>query len=123
MNENLLYTKSHEWVQFDGDKARIGLTNHAQEELGDIVFINLCNVGEHVSVHDVIGNVESIKAVSDIYAPMSGVVSDINQNVVDEPELINSAPYDSWLIELNNIEDKESLLTATEYEKFVQEGE
>ena len=120
--KNLLYSKSHEWIKFiDEGTAYIGLTDYAQNALGDVVFINLCDTGEQLEIETVIGDVESIKAVSDIYSPVDGVVDEINEEAVENSALINSVPYDAWLIKVNGITDKSSLISAEEYEKLISE--
>jgi glycine cleavage system H protein len=121
--ENLNYAKTHEWVNFINDTtARIGISDFAQQELGDLVFINLPEEGDTVTAGDAFGDVESVKAVSDILSPVSGIVSAVNQDVLDHPETINESPYDSWFIEVKDITDKSGLMTAPEYEKFCEEG-
>ena len=120
--ENLFFSKTHEWVKFEenGD-ATIGITDHAQESLGDIVFLNLPMIDEKIEVEGLLGNIESIKAVSDIFSPISGTVKNVNQNAIDEPELINSKPYETWLIELTNVKDRGNLMSYEEYKKFIEE--
>ena len=98
IREGLLYAKSHEWVKEEGDVVTIGLTDYAQSELGDLVFVNLPEEGDSVSVGEAFGDVESVKAVSDVYSPVSGVVCEINEELLDAPESINGAPYDAWFI-------------------------
>ena len=116
---NLLYAKSHEWVQDMGDGSfRIGLTDYAQKELGDLVFVNLPQEGDEVEVGSAFGDVESVKAVSDVYSPVSGVVC-----AIDHPENINQDAYAAWMIQVNEVSDKEELLSAEEYEKFLSEEE
>ncbi len=122
--EDLFFSKTHEWVRFEeGGTAFIGLTDHAQDALGDVAFINLCDEGESVSVGDVIGDIESIKAVTDVYTPVSGTVVSVNDELLDAPEKINSDPYGSWLIELDGIVSNDELLDAESYEKFLAEEE
>ncbi len=117
--KELKYTKSHEWVQeIGGGKVRIGLTDYAQNELGDIVFVNLPQEGDSVTTGDVFGDVESVKAVSDVYSPAGGTVCAVNSTLLDAPEDINSEPYSAWLIEIENAEDFEELLTSEQYEEF-----
>ena len=117
--ENLYYAKTHEWVSFINETtARIGISDFAQHELGDIVFINLPEVGDNVTAGDAFGDVESVKAVSDIISPATGVVSAVNQEIIDNPEKINESPYDSWLIEIEGIDGKSELLTAAGYEEY-----
>ena len=121
---NLLYAKSHEWVQDMGDGSfRIGLTDYAQKELGDLVFVNLPQEGDEVEVGFAFGDVESVKAVSDVYSPVSGVVCAINEELLDHPENINQDAYAAWMIQVNEVSDKEELLSAEEYEKFLSEEE
>ena len=121
---NLLYAKSHEWVQDMGDGSfRIGLTDYAQKELGDLVFVNLPPEGDEVEVGSAFGDVESVKAVSDVYSPVSGVVCAINEELLDHPENINQDAYAAWMIQVNEVSDKEELLSAEEYEKFLSEEE
>ena len=119
--ENLNYAKTHEWVDFTGDTtARIGISDFAQQELGDLVFINLPEVGDTVTAGDAFGDVESVKAVSDILSPVTGVISAVNQDVLDHPESINETPYDSWFIEVTDIAGKSELMTASEYGDFCE---
>ena len=121
---DLLYTKSHEWVKkLDDGTVKVGLTDYAQHELGDLVFINLPQEGDEVSVGETFGDVESVKAVSDVYSPVSGTVTAINEELLDHPEKINEAPYEAWLIEVNEITEREELLDAAGYETFVTEEE
>ena len=121
---NLLYAKSHEWVQDMGDGSfRIGLTDYAQKELGDLVCVNLPQEGDEVEVGSAFGDVESVKAVSDVYSPVSGVVCAINEELLDHPENINQDAYAAWMIQVNEVSDKEELLSAEEYEKFLSEEE
>lgn len=119
---NLLYAKSHEWVQDMGDGTfRIGLTDYAQNELGDLVFVNLLQEADEVEVEAAFGDVESVKAVSDVYSPLSGVVCAINEELLDHPELINQDAYEAWMIQVKDVSAKEELLSAEEYEKFLSE--
>ena len=120
---NLSYTKSHEWVQPTGEKSvRIGLTDYAQSELGDLVFVNLPAVGDELTLGETFADVESVKAVSDVYSPVSGVVSAINEKLLDDPALINSDCYDAWLVEAGEVSLPDELLGAEEYELLLQEG-
>ena len=115
--EHLLYTKSHEWVLFAGDgSAKVGLTDHAQDALGDLVFVNLPQVGDALTCGEALGDVESVKAVSNVYSPVSGTVKAVNEDLLDTPEAINSDPYGAWLVEVENITDQEELLDAAAYE-------
>ena len=117
--EGLLYEKSHEWEKEVGDVVTIGLTDYAQSELGDFVFVNLPEEGDSVSVGEAFGDVESVKAVSDVYSPVSGVVCEINEELLDAPEAINGAPYDAWFIKVKEVSEKEELLSPSEYEAVV----
>ncbi|MFC2661871.1 MAG: glycine cleavage system protein GcvH [Eubacterium sp.] len=119
--QDLKYSKSHEWVRIDGDTAYIGITDHAQESLGDLVFVNLPEVDDEITTGDPFGDVESVKAVSDLLAPVDGVVAEVNEELLDAPEKINEEPYDSWMIKITEIGDTDDLLDADEYERFVEE--
>ena len=120
--DNYKYSKSHEWVLFEEDgSARIGLTDYAQKELGDLVFVNLPQEGDEVEVGAAFGDVESVKAVSDVYSPVSGVVCAINEELLDHPEMINQDAYGAWMIQVNEVSDKEELLSAESYEAFLSE--
>ena len=118
--EGLLYSKSHEWVKEEGEEVLIGLTDYAQSELGDLVFVNLPEEGDEVTTGESFADVESVKAVSDVYSPVTGVVSAVNEELLDAPESINEAPYDAWFVRVKDISDREELLTAAEYEAFVE---
>ena len=122
--ENLLYSKSHEWVDFTDDTtAKVGLTDFAQDQLGSLVFVNLPEVDDEISAGDVLGDVESVKAVSDVYSPLSGTIAAVNEDLLDAPESINEDPYGAWLVEFRDITGKETLLSAAEYEAFcIEEG-
>lgn len=118
----LSYAKTHEWIEMlDETTAKIGLTDFAQDALGDIVFVNLPEVGDEVGAGDEVGDVESVKAVSDIYCPVAGIVKEVNEALLDEPGLINSDPYQAWLFVIEKISETEELLTAEEYEAFCKE--
>jgi glycine cleavage system H protein len=120
--EGLKYSKEHEWVLVEGTSATIGITEFAQEELGDIVFVELPEVGEKIVKDDPFGAVESVKAVSDIYAPVSGEVMETNEILPDNPETINDDPYgDGWMVrvELTDIDDLKDLMDAEEYAEYV----
>ena len=116
--ENLKYAKSHEWVLMEGDVAVIGITDFAQDALGDIVFANLPAEGDEVAAGEAFGDVESVKAVSDLNSPVSGTVCAVNEEIVDSPELLNQDPYGAWIIKVNGITDTEELLDAAAYEEF-----
>lgn len=117
---DLKYTKSHEWVSFLEDgSVKIGLTDFAQKELGDIVFINLPQEGDSVEAGATFADVESVKAVSDVYSPVTGTVSAVNEELLDAPEQLNKAPYEAWMITVGDVSDKEKLLSADEYQQFI----
>lgn len=120
LKEELKYSKSHEWVVLDGDSAVVGLTDYAQSELGDLVFVNLPEVGDIVEAGEVFGDVESVKAVSDVYSPVTGEVTEINEELLDSPELINDDAYEAWFIKVKDVSATEELLTAEEYKAFVE---
>ena len=120
LREELLYSKSHEWVKEEGEEMVIGLTDYAQSELGDLVFVNLPEEGDELTVGEAFGDVESVKAVSDVYAPVAGTVSEINEELLDAPEKINEAPYEAWLVRVKDVTEKEALLSAEEYQAFVE---
>ncbi len=120
---NLKYSNSHEWVDFAGGKAKIGLTDYAQNSLGELVFVNLPEEGDAVTAEESFGDVESVKAVSDVISPVSGTVVAVNEALLDDPAAINTAPYDSWLVEVGDIGDTAELMDAAAYEEFCkQEG-
>ena len=117
------YTKEHEWIKADGSKATIGITAYAQESLGDIVFVDLPKVGTEITAGKTFGTVESVKAVSDLYAPTSGTVTEVNGELATAPENVNKDAHSAWMIKvtLNNPGELNSLLSAADYEKFVAE--
>ena len=120
--ENLRYTKDHEWIRVDGDTGTVGITDHAQAELGDIVYVDLPKVGARLEQSASLGSVESVKAVSDIYSPVSGEVTEINPALADAPEKLNSDPYgDGWLVRIRLADPQEAskLMTAAEYQIYV----
>jgi glycine cleavage system H protein len=122
--DNFRYTKEHEWISVEGDVGAIGITDHAQHELGDIVYVDLPKVGSTVAKGGTIGSVESVKAVSDIYSPVSGDVIEINQMLADKPERLNEDPHgDAWLIKvrLSTPDEVKSLLSAEEYRSYIGE--
>lgn len=122
MSKEYLYTESHEWVQFlDDTTARIGISDYAQSELGDLVFVNLPEEGDKVEAGEPFAEVESVKAVSNVYSPVSGTVKAVNEALLDQPELINSDAMDAWLIEVENITDKVKLLAEDEYSRLISE--
>lgn len=122
--QELLYTKEHEWVRIDESIATIGITDHAQKELGDIVYVELPKSGEHLTANESFGTVESVKAVSEIYSPVTGEVTGVNPRIQSSPELLNADPHgDAWLIRVR-IEDRsevENLMTAEDYEAYIRQ--
>ena len=121
--EELQYTKSHEWVRTEGDTATIGITDHAQDELGDVVFVELPEVGTSFDAGDSFGTVESVKAVSDLYTPVGGEVVEVNETLNDQPEKINEDPYgEGWIVKLS-ASGEGDLLSASDYEQFLEEEE
>ena len=117
----LKYTKDHEWMVMDGDVAVIGISDFAQDALGDVVFINLPEVGDTVTAGESFGDVESVKAVSDVNSPVTGVIVAVNEELADSPENLNSDPYGSWIIKVEQITETEELLDAAAYEAFCAE--
>ena len=117
----LKYTKDHEWMVMEGDIAVIGISDFAQDALGDVVFINLPEVGDTVTAGESFGDVESVKAVSDVNSPVTGVVVAVNEDLADSPENLNSDPYGSWIIKVENITETEELMDAAAYEAFCAE--
>jgi len=117
------YTKEHEWIKADGKNASIGITSHAQESLGDIVFVDLPKPGAEITSGKTFGSVESVKAVSDLYAPVSGTVTEVNGELATAPEKINKDAHSAWMIKITVKDSAElnSLLSASDYEKFVAE--
>ena len=117
----LKYTKDHEWMMMEGDIAVIGISDFAQDALGDVVFINLPEFGDTVTAGEAFGDVESVKAVSDVNSPVTGVIVAVNEELADSPENLNSDPYGSWIIKVENISATEELLDAAAYEAFCAE--
>ena len=120
--KDLKYSNDHEWIRLDGDHASIGITDHAQDSLGEIVFVELPKVGDVLEKSSIFGAVESTKSVSDLYTPVAGTVTEVNASVENEPELINSSPYsEGWMIKISpsNVADIETLLTSEEYKNLI----
>lgn len=120
--ENLYYTKEHEWLRLDGERAVIGITDYAQDQLGDVVYVELPEVGSQVTQHETCGTIESVKTVSDLYAPVSGDIVAINDALDETPELINSDPYKAgWIaeIQMTDQEEVQTLLQADAYERHI----
>ena len=121
--ENLLYSKDHEWIKVEGDQGTIGITDHAQDSLGDVVYVELPRMGDKFSAHEAFGSVESVKAVSELFTPVSGEVLEVNESLQDEPEKVNTDPYgEAWMIRirLSNKGEIDSLLSAAEYEDYIK---
>ncbi|WP_088810314.1 MULTISPECIES: glycine cleavage system protein GcvH [Listeria] len=122
--KDLLYTEEHEWVKQDGDTYIIGITDFAQDQLGDIVFVELPEVGDKIEQGDSIGSIESVKTVSDFYAPVTGEVVEVNEGLEDEPELLNSDTYEKgWILKVKNVsaEQIDALLSSEDYEKVIED--
>lgn len=120
--ENLRYTKDHEWIKVEGDEALVGITDFAQRELGDIVYVEIETVGKELESGSVFGTVEAVKTVSDLYLPVSGTIVEANDNINSNPELVNSDPYgEGWMIKMkiSNLADIEDLMTAEAYQSLV----
>ena len=117
----LKYSKDHEWVKFEGDTAIIGISDFAQDALGDVVFINLPGEGDTTTAGEAFGDVESVKAVSDLVSPVSGTIVAVNEDLADTPETLNSDPYGAWIIKVEGVTAQEELLDAAAYEAFCAE--
>ena len=119
---DLLYTKDHEWIKIENGIATVGITDYAQGELGDIIFIELPDIGDSVQAKDSIGTIEAVKTVADIYSPMNGEISEVNVNLENKPDSINTDPYDSgWIIKLNNFTNNDdNYLTPDQYKSLIQ---
>ena len=117
----LKYSKDHEWVKFEGDTAIIGISDFAQDALGDVVFVNLPGEGDEVNAGETFGDVESVKAVSDLVSPVSGTIVAVNEELADAPETLNSDPYGAWIIKVEGVSAQEELLDAASYEAFCAE--
>lgn len=120
--ENLKYTSQHEWILVDGSSAKVGITDFAQSELGDVVFIEIPSVGKQVRQGESIGTIEAVKTVADLYSPVTGEVVRVNEKIKDSPEIVNKDPYgEGWMVQLRiaNMKELDSLLTADAYKKLV----
>jgi len=120
--EGLYYSKDHEWLRVEGETGTVGITDHAQHSLGDVVYVELPKAGETFAAHDTFGSVESVKAVSELFLPVAGEITEVNESLADEPEKVNSDPYgDGWMlrVKLSNRGEVDSLLSAAEYEDYV----
>jgi glycine cleavage system H protein len=119
------YSKDHEWVKVEGDACTLGITHYAQDELGEVVFVDLPEVGSSFDAHDEIGSIESVKAVAEVYSPVAGKVVEVNESLEEQPELVNEDPHgQGWLIKLEGFSeaDLEELMTAEQYEAFLADG-
>ncbi|MEH7096197.1 glycine cleavage system protein GcvH [Neobacillus vireti] len=122
--KELRYSEEHEWVKVEGEKVRVGITDFAQHELGDIVFVELPEVGADVSADEPFGSVESVKTVSELYAPVSGKVVEVNEDLGDNPEFVNESPYEkAWMIviEPSDVSEVDKLMSAEQYEEMIKE--
>lgn len=119
--EDLKYAKSHEWVKtLEDGTVLVGVSDYAQDALGDLVFVNLPEAGDEVTAGEAFADVESVKAVSDVYSPVTGTVEEVNEALLDAPESINESPYDAWLVKIGSVTDTEELMSAAEYEAYVK---
>ena len=116
--KDLKFSRDDEWVRYDGDAVYIGITDYAQSELGDLVFVNLPEVDDEVIAGEALGDVESVKAVADIISPVSGVVLEVNEELLDDAALINNDPYGAWFVKVGEVSDEVELLTADEYDAY-----
>ena len=116
--KELKYSRDDEWVRYDGDDVYVGITDYAQSELGDLVFVNLPEVGDEVIAGEPFGDVESVKAVADVFSPVSGVVLEVNEDLLDDAALINNDPYGSWFVKVGEVTDTVEFLTADEYDEY-----
>ncbi len=117
----LKYSKSHEWLKEEDGVSVIGISDFAQDALGDVVFVNLPEVGDDAAAGEAFGDVESVKAVSDLISPVSGTVCEVNEDLLDQPELLNEDPYGTWIIKVEHVTETEELLDAAAYEAFCAE--
>jgi len=121
--ENLRYSKDHEWISVDGDVAAIGITDYAQSSLGDVVYIDMPRVGDKFAAHEAFGSVESVKAVSEVFTPIGGEVTEVNEGLNETPEKVNSDPYgDAWFIKIkmDNAGEADGMLSSAEYEEYLE---
>jgi len=121
--DDLLYTETHEWIRREGENVRVGITDHAQSELTDVVYVELPQVGSQLEMGDDLGSIESVKAVSELFAPVGGEVIEVNEALADKPELVNTDPWgDGWMIKIRlaDATEADELMDAEEYEEFVQ---
>lgn len=120
--ENLKYTKDHEWVLINGNEATVGISDHAQKELGEVVYVELPEVDDTFDAHEEIANIESVKAASPIFSPVGGKVSEVNEQLEDSPELVNTDCYSAWIFKLTDVEIPSDLMNAEEYSKYLEEN-
>lgn len=121
--KGLFYTEDHEWIKVDGEEATVGIADYAQDALGDIVYVELPEVGDEFAKEEAFSAVESVKAAADIYMPIDGKVLEVNEEILDDPSLLNQDPYENWLVKIE-VADKsqlDDLMTSEEYEKFLDE--
>jgi len=117
------YTKTHEWIEFTDDgKAKVGITDFAQQELGDIVYVNLPDVGSVFEAEEVFADIESVKTAEDIYTPVGGTVVAVNEELIDKPELVNTNAFEAWFVELDGVSESDGLMNSVEYENYISEG-
>ena len=122
MAKEIKYVRTHEWIEYlEEGKVRIGLSEYAVEELGDLVFIDLPEVDDEVEVEEPFADVESVKAVSEVFSPVTGIVTAVNEDLLDQPELVNDSPLEAWFIEVSEITDEEDMITKEEYDEFIAE--
>lgn len=117
---DLKYTKSHEWVKEEDGIVSVGLSDYAQDALGDLVFVNLPEVEDEMTAGEVFADVESVKAVSDVYSPVSGVVAEVNEELLDSPEMINESPYEAWFVKAEQVSETVEFMDAEEYAAYVE---
>jgi glycine cleavage system H protein len=119
---DLKYTKDHEWIRLSGDIAEVGITDFAQEQLGDVVFVELPDPGRNVAAGEAFGSIESVKAVSELFAPMSGEIVEVNPALKDHPEAVNAKPHETWMVKVrvSNLKDTGSLLDSAQYEALTR---
>ncbi len=123
VRDEFMYSKSHVWVKEEGNTVSVGLTDYAQLRLGDLVFVNLPEVGDEMITGEAFSDVESVKTVADVYAPVTGIICEVNEELMDTPELINEDPYETWLVKAGQITDRDELMDAGDYEDFVESEE
>lgn len=119
--KNLYYTRDHEWLKVNGNEAYVGITDYAQEQLGDIVYVELPEIDDEFNQEDDFAAIESVKAASDVYMPVDGIILDVNEELIDAPELINADAYENWIvkIEITDLDQLDDLMTSEEYEEFI----